>query len=239
MKTYALIIDNALTATDNLPTGARRLDTGEWVTPPDGQWPTDMLAACGWHEVTETPEPEPVAGGLWESAVIVVDGLPVRVWTWREWTAEELAWQAEAEARLDDYGQRLTRIEAHLWPAPPDPTTPTDAPEWTEGFIWPSEGLLREGDVVYRNVSGVPLTERPSKFPGTIDQWEHLFVVVLAPDPTPDPQWPQWVQPVPGSGTNEPYPKGAKVTHNGQTWTSDVGGNVWEPGVYGWTLVPQ
>ena len=67
-----------------------------------------------------------------------------------EQRAEEVAWQAEAEARLDDHGQRLARIEAHLWPAPPDPTTPTDAPEWTEGFVWPIGGLLREGEVVYR-----------------------------------------------------------------------------------------
>ena len=51
--------------------------------------------------------------------------------------------------------------------------------------------------------------------------------------------WAPWVQPVPGSGTNEPYPKGAKVTHKDQRWTSNLDGNVWEPGVYGWTLAPQ
>ena len=172
--------------------------------PPDLEWdgtrwwdlrdPT-IRQARGWHEVAETPRPEPVEGGVHESSVALVDGLPVRVWTWRAWTAEEIAWQAEAEARLDDHGQRLARIEAHLWPAPPDPTTPTDAPEWTEGFVWPIGGLLREGEVVYRNVSGVPLTERPSMFPGSISQWGHLFVVVLAPTtpvPDPDPQYPQW-----------------------------------------------
>ena len=28
----------------------------------------------------------------------------------------------------------------------------------------------------------------------------------------------------------------ASVTsHNGKHWTSDADGNVWEPGVYGWT----
>ena len=152
-----------------------------------------------------------------------------------EQRAEEVAWQAEAEARLDDYGQRLARIEAHLWPAPPDPTTPTSPGVKTlaeHGGVWPVEGLLREGDTVYRNVSGVPLTSAPSGFPGTISQWGHLFVVVLAPT-TPDPAW---VQPVPG--INEPYPKGAKVTHKDKRWTSNLDGNVWEPGVYGWTLAP-
>ena len=27
------------------------------------------------------------------------------------------------------------------------------------------------------------------------------------------------------------------VTHGGKTWVSDVDGNIWEPGVYGWTEV--
>ena len=31
------------------------------------------------------------------------------------------------------------------------------------------------------------------------------------------------------------YAKGAKVSHGGKRWTSDVDGNVWEPGAYGWT----
>ena len=48
--------------------------------------------------------------------------------------------------------------------------------------------------------------------------------------------YPSWVQP---AGAHDAYLAGAIVTHAGQTWTSDVDGNVWEPGVYGWTLVPQ
>ena len=42
-----------------------------------------------------------------------------------------------------------------------------------------------------------------------------------------------WEQP---ESTN-PYMKGDMVTHNGKTWVSDVDNNVWEPGVYGWTVV--
>ena len=26
-----------------------------------------------------------------------------------------------------------------------------------------------------------------------------------------------------------------KVTRNGKTWVSDADGNVWEPGMHGWT----
>lgn len=46
-------------------------------------------------------------------------------------------------------------------------------------------------------------------------------------------EWPEWVQP---TGAHDAYAKGAKVAHNGRRWTSDVDGNVWEPGVYGWTI---
>lgn len=45
----------------------------------------------------------------------------------------------------------------------------------------------------------------------------------------------EWVQP---DSTN-PYMKGDKVTHNGQIWQSDVDNNVWEPGVYGWSVVTE
>ena len=47
-------------------------------------------------------------------------------------------------------------------------------------------------------------------------------------------EYPEWVQP---SGAHDAYPLGAKVMHGGKRWTSDVGANVWEPGVYGWTEV--
>ena len=57
-----------------------------------------------------------------------------------------------------------------------------------------------------------------------------LFAKVLIPDPTVIPEWEQ------PESTN-PYMKGDKVAHNGKTWVSDIDGNVWEPGVYGWTEV--
>lgn len=45
-------------------------------------------------------------------------------------------------------------------------------------------------------------------------------------------EWPEWIQPI---GAQDAYAKGDKVTHNNQHWISDIDGNVWEPGVYGWT----
>lgn len=47
-------------------------------------------------------------------------------------------------------------------------------------------------------------------------------------------EWPEWVQPL---GAQDAYALGAKVTHNGAHWVSDYDGNVWEPGVYGWSAV--
>lgn len=41
-----------------------------------------------------------------------------------------------------------------------------------------------------------------------------------------------WKQP---EGAHDAYKKGAEVSHKGDEWTSDVDGNVWEPGVFGWT----
>lgn len=94
--TYARITDGTIDTLGNLPAGARRLDTGNWVTPPGGVWPPELAAACGWHEVTETPRPANTADGTYVKGEAVVDGLPVRVWTWRAWTVEELAAQTES-----------------------------------------------------------------------------------------------------------------------------------------------
>ena len=48
----------------------------------------------------------------------------------------------------------------------------------------------------------------------------------------PAQEWPEWIQP---TGAHNAYAQGARVSHNGKHWISDVDANVWEPGVYGWT----
>ena len=58
-----------------------------------------------------------------------------------------------------------------------------------------------------------------------------LFAKVLV-DPTGETIL-EWEQP---NSTN-PYMKGDKVTHNGITYVCDINNNVWEPGVYGWSVV--
>lgn len=53
---------------------------------------------------------------------------------------------------------------------------------------------------------------------------------------TADPaeEWPAWSAPV---GAHDAYAAGAKVSHQEKHWFSDMDGNVWEPGVYGWSEV--
>ena len=58
-----------------------------------------------------------------------------------------------------------------------------------------------------------------------------LFAKVLV-DPTGETIL-EWEQP---DSTN-PYMKGDKVMHNGITYVCDIDNNVWEPGVYGWSVV--
>ena len=48
----------------------------------------------------------------------------------------------------------------------------------------------------------------------------------------PAEEWPKWGQPV---GAHDSYNTGDKVSHDGKHWISNTDGNVWEPGVYGWT----
>lgn len=49
---------------------------------------------------------------------------------------------------------------------------------------------------------------------------------------SPKDEWPEWSQP---RGAHDAYNAGDQTAHKGEYWTSDLDGNVWEPGVYGWT----
>ena len=46
-------------------------------------------------------------------------------------------------------------------------------------------------------------------------------------------EWPEWVQP---TGATDAYELGAKVSHNGKHWISDIPANVYEPPLM-WTEV--
>ena len=223
--THAQIRDGAIVAVGAPP--SRVYDGETWW---DGTDP-----ASGWHPITTDPHPAPQPDHTYTPTLIVRDGLPVREWTSRPLTPEELAHRAELAARLDDHAARLARIEAHLWPADViEPGQPITAPTWAErGGIWPQQTLLTDGGRVWRNISGVPLTTPPSGFPGNPSQWTRLFVEVkIEPDEPSEPdEWPAWE---PWDHVRPLYQVGAPVTHKGRRWIATVGNNHWEPGVYGW-----
>lgn len=80
----------------------------------------------------------------------------------------------------------------------------------------------------YKGVLYRCLTPHTSQETWTPDTSPSLWAKVLIPSDV----IPEWEQP---DSTN-PYSTGDKVTHKGQTWVSTVDNNVWEPGVYGWTV---
>ena len=99
---------------------------------------------------------------------------------------------------------------------------------------WSGNGVayVKGQRVQYDGVLYTVLQNHTSQTGWTPTAAPSLFAKVLIPDPTVIPEWEQ------PESTN-PYAKGDKVTHNGKTWASDIDGNVWEPGVYGWTEVAE
>ena len=82
---------------------------------------------------------------------------------------------------------------------------------------------VRYGDKLYRCEQA-----HRSQEDWTPDATPALWTEVAKPG-----EIPEWRQP---TGAQDAYNKGDKVRHNDAVWTSDVDGNVWEPGVYGWTM---
>ena len=97
--------------------------------------------------------------------------------------------------------------------------------EWVPGVNYIVGSLRRYGGTLYRFVQ-----DHTSQEGWSPDKAASLWAV------TSDPaeEWPAWSQPV---GAHDAYSAGAKVSHNGKHWTSDLDGNVWEPGVFGWTEI--
>ena len=97
--------------------------------------------------------------------------------------------------------------------------------KWKSGIDYEVGKRLEYNGTIYK-----VLQSHTSQDDWMPDQAPSLFAKVLIPDSSVIPEWEQ------PESTN-PYSKGDKVTHNGKTWVSDVDGNVWEPGVYGWSEI--
>ena len=98
-------------------------------------------------------------------------------------------------------------------------------PTWAEGLsVKAGDRLYYTGtDRLYKCVQA-----HTSQADWTPDATPALWVVVSIDE------YPEWVQP---TGAHDAYAAGAKVTHDGKHWVSDVDNNTWAPGTYGWTEV--
>lgn len=107
------------------------------------------------------------------------------------------------------------------------------------------EGMLvrDEDGVLYRSITGTQekpteLLYHPKDVPALLEKVEEEVPEEPEnpnPDePQPSEEYPEWFQP---TGAHDAYAQGAKVSHNGKKWTSDIPNNVYEPGVYGWMEV--
>ena len=95
--------------------------------------------------------------------------------------------------------------------------------EWKADMEYSVCDRIREEDKLYRCVQAHTSQAgwNPSSTPAL---WARISIE----------DWPEWVQPY---GSEDAYHQGDKVSHINKHWVSTTDGNVWEPGVYGWTEV--
>lgn len=98
---------------------------------------------------------------------------------------------------------------------------------WQTDTAYVAGERLRYADKLYRVVQA-----HTSQADWTPDITPALYTDIA----DPAEEWPEWRQP---TGAQDAYAAGDKVSHNDKHWISDVDGNVWEPGVYGWTEVSE
>jgi len=91
------------------PDAARRVDTQQWVLGlPDA--PVELQQACGWYLVVEAAPPTPSASQVVESTVQVVNGVPTRVYSLRDKTADEIASDTQQANRATIEGRVTTLL---------------------------------------------------------------------------------------------------------------------------------
>ena len=100
-------------------------------------------------------------------------------------------------------------------------------PAWRPGIAYTTGQRVRHDGTLYKI-----LQDHTSQADWTPEAAPSLFAKVLIPDPETIAEWEQ-------PDSTNPYAKGDKATHNGKMWISDIDGNVWEPGVYGWSEVTE
>lgn len=122
--------------------------------------------------------------------------------------------------------ERLTQMDAALATIPDENAVDAAAlfRAWRAGERYPVNYRLQWGGKLYRVEQ-----EHTSQEGWEPDKTPALFTEIAKPG-----EIPEWRQP---TGAQDAYMAGDRVRHVGKTWESDADGNVWEPGVYGWSEV--
>lgn len=98
---------------------------------------------------------------------------------------------------------------------------------WAVGVSYTIGALCRDDDCLYRCLQAHTSQEG----------WNPAATLALwARAGNPGEEYPPWRQPL---AAVDAYANGAKVSHKGKRWVSEVDANVWEPGVYGWAEVTK
>ncbi|HIW77041.1 MULTISPECIES: carbohydrate-binding protein [Gordonibacter] len=99
-------------------------------------------------------------------------------------------------------------------------------PAWGDGVAYAVGAVVNHNNNLYRCAQA-----HTSQADWTPDAAASLWSPIsIAEDGTE-----MWTQP---SGAHDAYAAGAVVLHGGKRWVSDIDGNVWEPGLHGWTEQP-
>lgn len=67
-----------------------KVSDGRLIGPENGVWDEPLAAACGFLPIIESDPPPVTDAQIAEASVQLVDGVPHRVWTVRDRTAEEM-----------------------------------------------------------------------------------------------------------------------------------------------------
>lgn len=100
-------------------------------------------------------------------------------------------------------------------------------PEWNEHWTGKSGSIVRLGEILYRAIHdvGAGQNTNPAETPA---MWTCLGEAGA--------EFPTWSQPI---GVHDAYAQGDKVTFEDKHYVSEIDGNVWQPGVYGWAEMEE
>lgn len=162
-----------------------------------------------------------IAGPGWALDAATLTDHPRTVGGWKYYESEAL-FLASAEARAAQAAMWRTRLEDKGVDLDVLSDDTPDGAAWVQplGVI----GCYAEGAVVtHAGKRWVSLLSANVWEPG-VSGWREL--------PTGGTGPAAWVQP---TGAHDAYKKGDRVTYDGRAWTSTIDGNIWAPGVYGWS----